>query len=106
MLVDLEQRNMSVEGFFESLGQLFGSIIRFIVEGLSGFFGLITGAVGSFIDGMSKALGVTPSLLSIAVLIIGLWLLYLAVRAFLKRSIIAGLIWAVLGLWLLSGLIG
>lgn len=97
---------MSVEGFFESLGQAFGTIIRFIVEGLSGFFGMLGGAVGSFIDGMSKALGVTPSLLSIAVLIIGLWLLYLAVRAFIKGSIIAGLIWAVLGLWLLSGLIG
>ena len=97
---------MSVEGFFESLRQSVGSINRFLVEGLRGCLALSSGAVVSFIDGMSKALGVTPSLLSIAVLIIGLWLLYLAVRAFLKRSIIAGLIWAVLGLWLLSGLIG
>lgn len=96
---------MGVDGFFESLGEAFGSVIRFIVEGLSGFFGMLGGAVSSFISGMSKALGVTPSLLSIVVLVAGLWLLYLAVRAFIRRSIIAGVIWLVLGLWLLSGLI-
>jgi len=96
---------MGVDGFFESLGEAVGSVIRFIVEGLSGFFGMLGGAVSSFISGMSKALGVTPSLLSIVVLLAGLWLLYLAVRAFIRRSIIAGVIWLVLGLWLLSGLI-
>ena len=96
---------MGVDGFFESLGEAFGSVIRFIVEGLSGFFGMLGGAVSSFISGMSKALGVTPSLLSIVVLVAGLWLLYLAVRAFIRRAIIAGAIWLVLGLWLLSGLI-
>lgn len=97
---------MGVEGFFESLGEAVGSVIRFIVEGLSGFFGIFSGAVSSFITGMSKALGVTPSFLSILVLVAGLWLLYLAVRAFIRRSIVAGVIWLVLGLWLLSGLIG
>ena len=96
---------MGVEGFFESLGEAVGSVIRFIVEGLSGFFGMLGGAVSSFITGMSKALGVTPSLLSIVVLIAGLWLLYLAVRAFIRLSFITGVIWLVLGLWLLSGLI-
>lgn len=39
---------------------------------------MLGGAVASFIAGMSKALGVTPSLLSIMVLVIGLWLLYLS----------------------------
>jgi phage shock protein PspC (stress-responsive transcriptional regulator) len=96
---------MAVEGFFEALGEAVGSVIRFIVEGLSCFFGMLGGAVSGFIAGVSKALGVTPSLLSILVLLFGLWLLYLAVRAFIRRSIIAGMIWLVLGLWLLSGLI-
>ncbi|TBU97173.1 hypothetical protein [Phytopseudomonas dryadis] len=96
---------MYVEGFFESLGEAFGSFIRFIVDALSGFFNLLGGAVASFIDGMSGALGVTPSLLSIAVLLIGLILLYSAVRSFLRGSVIGGLIWLFLGLWLLSGLI-
>ena len=59
----------------------------------------------ALIDGMSGALGVTPSLLSIAVLLLGLILLYSAVRSFMRGSIIGGLIWLFLGLWLLSGLI-
>ena len=96
---------MGVNGFFESLGEAVGSVIRFIVEGLSGFLGFFGSAISSFIAGMSKALGVTPSLLSIVVLVVGLWLLYVAVRAFIRRAIIAGVIWLVLGLWLLSGLI-
>ncbi|HBX57762.1 hypothetical protein [Pseudomonas sp. UBA2684] len=96
---------MSVEGFFESLGQAFGAFIRFIVEALDGFFGLLGNAIGSFIDGMASALGVTPSLLTIAVVIVGLMLLYAALRAFLRGSIIGGIIWLLLGLWLLSALI-
>lgn len=96
---------MQVEGFFESLGEAVGSFIRFIVDALSGLLGLLGGAVASFIDGMASALGVTPSLLSIAVLLIGLVLLYSAVRAFMRGSIIVGLIWLFFGLWLLSGLI-
>lgn len=96
---------MGVSGFFESLGEAVGSVIRFIVEGLSGFLDVFGSAISSFIAGMSKALGVTPSLLSIVVLVTGLWLLYVAVRAFIRSSIIAGVIWLVLGLWLLSGLI-
>jgi hypothetical protein len=96
---------MQVEGFFEWLGQVFGELIRFIVEALSGFLGLLGDAVGGFINGMSKALGITPSLLGIVVLIIGLLLLYAALRAFLRRSIILGLVWLFLGLWLLGGLI-
>lgn len=96
---------MYLEGFFESLGQAFGAFIRFIVESLSGFFNVLGSAVSSFIDGMASTLGVTPSLLSIAVLVIGLLLLYAALRAFLRGGIISGIIWLLLGLWLLSGLI-
>lgn len=96
---------MQVESFFEWLGQALGAVIRFIVEGLSGFLDLFGGAVAGFINGLSKALGITPSLLGMLFLIIGLLLLYAAVRAFLRRSIIAGLIWLFFGLWLLGGLI-
>jgi len=42
------------------------------------------------------------SIISIATLIIGLMLLYSAVRAFMRASIIMGIIWLMLGLWLLS----
>ncbi|WP_079203274.1 hypothetical protein [Pseudomonas sp. CC6-YY-74] len=96
---------MQVESFFEWLGQAFGTVIRFIIEALSSFLGLFGSAFSGFINGMSKALDITPSLLGFLVLIIGLLLLYAAVRALLKRQFIAGLIWLFFGLWLLGGLI-
>jgi hypothetical protein len=45
------------------------------------------------------------SLISIIALIIGLMLLYSAIRAFMRASIIMGIIWLFLGLWLLSWII-
>ena len=44
-------------------------------------------------------------LISLFCLIIGLLFLYNAVRAFIRASIIGGVIWLVLGLWLLSWII-
>ncbi|NAT45880.1 hypothetical protein CVE31_28730, partial [Pseudomonas syringae pv. actinidiae] len=49
--------------------------------------------------------GMDTSLISIVALIIGLMLLYSAVRAFMRASIILGIIWLALGLWLLSWII-
>ena len=93
---------MQVESFFEWLGQALGSIIRFIVDGLSGLFGALTNAGGNFIDGLSRTLGMDTSIISIITLIIGLMLLYSAVRAFMRASTTMGIIWLLLGLWLLS----
>jgi hypothetical protein len=96
---------MREESFFEWLGREFGELIRFVVEALGDFLAMMGGAVASFIEGLSEALDITPSMLSTGVLFIGLLLLYSALRAFLRRSIIVGLVWLFLGLWLLSGLI-
>ena len=96
---------MQVEGFFESLGQMFGAIIRFIVEGLGGIFSGLSNAGSNFVEGLGRALGMETSIISIAILIIGLLFIYNAVRAFMRTSIIGGLIWLVLGLWVLSWII-
>lgn len=93
---------MQVESFFEWLGQALGSVIRFIVDALSGLFNTLTHAGSNFIDGLSRTLGMDTSIISILTLIIGLMLLYSAVRAFMRASIIMGIIWLMLGLWLLS----
>lgn len=93
---------MKVESFFEWLGQALGSIIRFIVDGLSGVFNGLAHAGGNFVEGLSKALGMDTSLISVIALIIGLMMLYSAIRAFMRASIILGIIWLMLGLWLLS----
>ena len=96
---------MQVEGFFESLGQMFGAIIRFIVEGLGGIFSGLSHAGSNFVDGLGRALGMETSIISIAILVIGLLFLYNAVRAFMRASIIGGVIWLLLGLWILSWVI-
>ncbi|MBC3951630.1 MULTISPECIES: hypothetical protein [Pseudomonas] len=96
---------MQVESFFEWLGQALGAVIRFIVDGLEWFFNLFASAGGNFVDGLSRTLGMDTSLVSILALIVGLLFLYSAIRAFMRASIIMGIIWLVLGLWLLSWII-
>lgn len=96
---------MQVESFFEWLGQALGAVIRFIVDGLEWIFNLFTHAGGNFVDGLSRTLGMDTSLISILALIVGLMLLYSAIRAFMRASIVTGIIWLVLGLWLLSWII-
>ncbi|AYC34481.1 hypothetical protein D3880_19830 [Pseudomonas cavernae] len=96
---------MRVESFFEWLGETLGAIIRFIVEALGGFFALLGRAGANFMDGLSRSLGMDPSWLGIAALILGLLLLFSAIRAFLRGALIWGLILLLVALWLLSLLI-
>ena len=96
---------MHVESFIGNLGLWLGTLVRFIVETLNGLFGAITEAGGNFVDGMARALGMDTSIISILVLIAGLLFLYNAVRSFIRASIIGGVIWLVLGLWILSWII-
>ena len=93
---------MQVDGFFEWLGQALGAAIKFVVDLLGGLFAMLANAGTKFIDGLAGTLGMETSLISILMLIIGLLLLYSAVRAFMRASVIAGIIWALLGLWVLS----
>ena len=93
---------MQVEGFFEWLGQILGTAIRFIVDALSGLFQLVSRASSHFVEGLSEALGMDTSIISIITLIVGLVLLWSAIRAFMNAAFIMGIIWLMLGLWLLS----
>ncbi|HCL78046.1 MAG TPA: hypothetical protein DIC26_19660, partial [Pseudomonas sp.] len=78
---------MRVEGFFEWLGQALGTVIRYIVDALSGLFGLFADAGHNFLEGLSRTLGMDRSLISLVALALGLMLLVAALRAFLRRSI-------------------
>jgi phage shock protein PspC (stress-responsive transcriptional regulator) len=93
---------MQVEGFFGWLGHILGSAIRFIVDGLSGLYQWVSRASSHFIDGLSEALGMDTSIISIIILVLGLVLLWSAIRAFMNAAFIMGIIWLMLGLWLLS----
>ncbi|EZQ18295.1 hypothetical protein QAO71_15955 [Halopseudomonas sp. SMJS2] len=90
---------------FEWLGQAFGTLVRLIVDGLAWVFDMLSGASTAFVNGFSRALGIDSSILSIAFVVLGLFLIYLGVSSFIKKRIVAGVIWLLLGLWLLSTLI-
>lgn len=89
----------------EWLGEILGTIVRVIVEALSWLFDSFAGAAAAFIEGFSRALGLNSSILSVAAVILGLFLIYWGIRAFIRRRIVAGVIWVFFGLWLLSALI-
>ena len=90
---------------FDWLGQIFGTLVRLIVDGLAWVFDMLSGASSAFVNGFSRALGVDSSLLSIAFVILGLFLIYLGFSSFLRIRFIRGIIWLLLGLSLLSSLI-
>ena len=90
---------------FEWLGQAFGTLVRLIVDGLAWVFDMLSGASTAFVNGFSRALGIDSSILSIAFVVLGLFLIYLGISSFLKKRFIGGVIWLLLGLWLLSSLI-
>jgi len=93
---------MRVEGFFEQVGEALGTLLRWIIDSLYGLFAFIADAGHGFLDGLSGALGMDASLLSLAALVIGLLILASAVRAFLRGVFISGILLLLLGLWLLS----
>lgn len=96
---------MRTEGFFDWLGQALGTAIRFIVDLLSTVLDGIWDAMDQFLHGLAGAIGMDTSIFSFILLILGLLLLYAGIRAFLRRGIISGIIWIVLGLIVMSWLI-
>ena len=96
---------MQVEGFFEGLGEALGRFIRFIVDMLSGVLDAMADAIDDFLQGLARAIGMDVSIFSIILLIIGLLFLFNGIRALLRRSIIGGVIWLLLGLMVMGWLI-
>ncbi|HDZ55541.1 MAG TPA: hypothetical protein ENI17_05545 [Pseudomonas xinjiangensis] len=90
---------------FEWLGEVLGSIVRIIIDSLAWIFDVLSGASAAFINGFARTLGVDSSWLSIAAVILGLLLIYTGVRALIRKHFIAGVLWLLLGLWLLSALV-
>ena len=90
---------------FEWLGSAIGSVVRVVIHSLVWLFTMLSDASSDFINGFASALGVNSNWLSIAAVVLGLFLIYTGVRAFIRRKIVLGIIWVLLGLWLLSALI-
>jgi hypothetical protein len=94
-----------MQDFFTRTGEVLGQVIRFIVDGLSGFFGGIGDSARGFMQGLSESLGIAPTLVGLVVLVLGLWMLWKGVRALARRALIATLVWWFLGVLVLSWLI-
>ncbi|HEY9273483.1 hypothetical protein [Achromobacter sp.] len=93
------------DGFFASLGGMLGEALRSVVAGLKWLLGGIGGALGDFYAGLSGAMGMSPSVFNLVVLAIGLMLLWAAVKALLRRSLLGALFWGFLAVLVLGGLI-
>ena len=91
---------MQANGFFEGIGEAIGDAIRVVVEFLLGIFTNFFGAFDDFIG----SLGINDSFLSLAILLIGLLVLWGGLRAFLRGSIIGGIFRTLIGLFILSWL--
>jgi hypothetical protein len=96
---------MQANGFFEGLGEALGRVIRFIIDLFAGFFALIGRAGHDFLQGLSRTLGINSSFLSLVALAIGVLMLIAAGRALFRRRIVSGVVWLLLGLWLISWLV-
>lgn len=93
---------IETQSFFEWLGATIGAVIGFIIRLVRGVFEGLDSAVRDFLGGMAHAIGMNASIFSFALLVVGLLLFYVAVRAFIRRAIIAGIIWGLLGLMVLN----
>ena len=96
----------SESSFFGSVGSVMGEVILAVVSGIRYVFSGLGSAVGDFFTGLASALEMSPSIFNFGLLIIGMMLFWAAIKAFLRRAIIAGLFWLLIAMLLLSGLVG
>lgn len=84
---------MQDDTFFGWLGSALGDVLRTIVDGIGFIFGKLGSATHAFFGGVAESMGMDASLLNILWIVLGVWMLFTAIRAFARRSIIAGIIW-------------
>ena len=84
---------MQDEGLFRWLGNALGDLLRAIIDAVSFIFGKIGAAVHEFLAGVAGSMGIDPSFLNILWIVLGVWMLFTAIRAFARGRIFAGVIW-------------
>lgn len=90
-----------MEDFFRWMGEQLGDAIRLVVESLS----LLFAGIDDFVSGLTGALGMNATVVSVAFLLLGLFLLYAGVRNLVRGAFVSGFIWLGLALLLLGWLI-
>lgn len=87
---------MQEEGLFKWLGNALGEILRAIVEAIGFIFSKLGSAVHEFFAGLAGAMGMDPSIWNIVWIVLGVWMLFSAIRAFARRAFISGIVWLLL----------
>ena len=93
---------MNDDSLLNWLGEQIGHIIRVLVDTLSAIFGNGAEGLRDFYQGLAGELGLSGSLMGFVILIIGVLLVFSAIRATLTLRLVSALIFGALGLWLLS----
>ena len=93
---------MQDEGVFRWVGNALGEILRSLVDAVGFIFSKVGAAVHEFFAGVAGAMGIDPSFLNIVWIVLGVWMLFSAIRAFARRRVFAGIVW----LFLVSLLFG
>lgn len=96
---------MQPDHLFHWAGEQIGRLIRILVDALGWFFGHIFGAIDSFYTGLTGELGISGSLTSLLILVVGVLIVLSGLRSLLKRRLIRGAVMTLLGVLLLSWLI-
>lgn len=96
---------MSNDNPFHWLGEQIGRLLRLVVDGLAWGLSHIGSVFSSFYHGLSEALGISPGLTSLVVLIIGLALLISGLRSLITGHLFAAAIAGIPGIAILSWLI-
>lgn len=89
-----------------SIGAVIGRAIKWVSDGLQWLFGNFFKILGDFFRGMADSLGMSPSIMNYLLLLLGLLMLWAAIKSFAHRSILSGIFWLVLTALLLGALLG
>lgn len=90
-----------MEEFLGWLGQQLGNVIRIVVELLAGAFA----GIDNFFTGLGMSLGMSVTVVNLILLVLGIYLLYIGFRRFIRGRLLGGLIHLGLGVLLLGWLI-
>lgn len=88
-----------MDSILDRVGEIIGLAIRFIIDAIRWVFFGIDDAIGRFLNAIGRGIGIenhaVPQLIVVAV---GLILFWFAIRAFMARRVVAGIVWTLIGL--------
>jgi|GEM_PF-4954261 len=92
--------------FFSQAGTFVGHILKSVIDFFHQFIGSIGGAFHGFLSGLGGSLGVNHSITGIIVVVIGLILMVKGIGNLRRQRFIMGILALVIGISLLSWIIG